>query len=83
MLNNRKFAQYFRIVHFDHTLVDFTPAIFDARNVEQDGRVLPERSLFDVEDELDGAEVHVAGLVLCHGWSGSDGVRLRSRIQRS
>lgn len=76
MLNNWELAQYFRIVHLDHTFVDLSPAVFDTGDIEQDRRVLPERTLFDVQDELDGAVVHVAGLVLVYGWFGGDRVRL-------
>lgn len=64
VLHDRELAQDFRVVHLDHALVDLAPAVFDARDVEQDGRVFPERTLFDVVDELDCTEVHVAGFVL-------------------
>jgi hypothetical protein len=60
MLHDWKFTQHFGIVHLQHALVDLSPAIFDARDVEQNGRVFPERTLLDVEDELDCTEVHVA-----------------------
>lgn len=80
MLNNWKFAKDFCIVHLDHALVDFSPAVFDTGDIEQDRRVLPERTLLDVQNELDGAIVHVAGLVLVHGWLGSDGVWPRGGI---
>ena len=60
MLDDGKFAQHFGVVHLQHALVDLSPAVFDARDVEQDGRVLPERTLFDVENELDCTVVHIA-----------------------
>lgn len=63
MLHDRELAQHFCVVHLQHALVDFSPAIFDAGDVEQNGGVFPEGSLLDVEDELNGAEVHVAGPV--------------------
>jgi len=63
MLDDGEFAQHFRVIHLQHALVDLSPAVFDARNVEQDGRVLPERSLLDVEDKLDGTVIHVARIV--------------------
>jgi hypothetical protein len=60
MLHNWEFSQHFGIVHLQHALVDLAPSIFDARDVEQNGRVFPERTLLDIEDELNGTEVHVA-----------------------
>lgn len=63
MLHDRELAQHFCVVHLQHALVDLSPAIFDAGDVEEDGRVLPKRTLLDVVDELDCAEVHVAGLL--------------------
>jgi hypothetical protein len=60
MLDNWEFAQHFGVIHLQHALVDLSPAVFDARDVEQDGRVLPERTLFDVENELDCTVVHIA-----------------------
>jgi hypothetical protein len=59
MLDDWEFAQHFSIVHLQHALVDLSPTIFDAGNIEQDRRVLPERSLLDVENELDGTVVHI------------------------
>ena len=63
MLHDRELAQHFCVVHLQHALVDLSPAVFDAGDVEQDGRVFPEGAFLNVEDELDGAEVHVTGLV--------------------
>ena len=63
MLHDRKLAQHFCVVHLQHALVDLSPAIFDAGDVEKDGRVLPKWTFLDVVDELDCAEVHVAGLL--------------------
>jgi hypothetical protein len=40
-------------------LVDLSPPCFDTGDVEQDGAVLPKRTLLDVVDEANGAEVHV------------------------
>ena len=59
MLHDRELAQHFCVVHLQHALVDLSPTIFDAGNIEQDRRVLPERSLLDVENELDGTVVHI------------------------
>lgn len=59
MLNNWKFGQHFCVVHLDHALVDLRPTSFDARNIKQDGAVLPERPLFDIVNEPDSAEVHI------------------------
>jgi len=64
MLHDREFAQYFCVVHLQHALVNLSPAIFDAGDVEQDGRVFPKGTLLDIEDKLDRAEVHVARLML-------------------
>jgi hypothetical protein len=63
MLHDWELAQNFCIIHFQHALVDLSPAVFDAGDVEQNGGVFPERTLLHVEDELYGAEVHVARLV--------------------
>ena len=60
MLDDWEFAQHFSVVHLQHALVDLSPTIFDARDVEQDRRVLPEWSLLDVEDELNCTEIHIA-----------------------
>lgn len=60
MLYHWEFTQHLRIVHLQHTLVDLAPAIFDARDVEEYGRVFPEWSLLDIEDKLDSTEVHIA-----------------------
>jgi hypothetical protein len=60
MLDDWKLAQHFGIVHLQHALVDLSPAVFDARNVEQYRRVFPEWSLLDIEDELDSTIIHVA-----------------------
>jgi hypothetical protein len=65
MLDYWEFAQHFGVIHLQHAFVDLSPAVFDARDVEQDRRVLPERSLFDVEDELNSTVIHVTRLVLC------------------
>lgn len=59
MLHDWEFPKHFSIVHLQHALVDLSPAIFDARDVEEYWRVFPEWSFFDVENELDGTEVHV------------------------
>jgi len=64
VLDDWEFSKHFSVVHLQHALVDLSPAVFDPRDVEQDRRVLPERSLLDVEDELNGTEVHIARLVL-------------------
>lgn len=48
VLHYGELAQHLRIVHFDHALVDLSPAIFDAGDVEENGRVLPERTFLDV-----------------------------------
>ena len=63
MLDNWEFAQHFGVIHLQHALVDLSPAIFDAGDVEEDGRVLPKWTFLNVVDELDCAEVHVAGLL--------------------
>lgn len=63
MLHDRELAQHFCVVHLQHALVDLSPAIFDAGDVEEDGRVLPKWTFLNVVDELDCAEVHVAGLL--------------------
>jgi hypothetical protein len=60
MLDDWEFSQHFSIVHLQHALVYLSPAVFDARNVEQDRRMLPEWTLLDVKDELDSTIVHVA-----------------------
>lgn len=60
MLDHREFPQHFSIVHLQHALVDLPPAVFDARDVKQNRRVLPEWTLLDIKDELDGTIVHVA-----------------------
>jgi hypothetical protein len=64
MLHDWELTQHFCIVHLQHALVDLSPAVFDAGDVEQNGRVLPEGAFLDVKDELNRAEVHIAGLVL-------------------
>ena len=63
MLHDRELAENFCVVHLQHALVDLSPAIFDAGDVEEDWGVFPEGTFLDVEDELDGAEVHVARFV--------------------
>ena len=71
VLDNRKLRQHLGVEHLDHALVDLAPAVADARNVEQDGTVLPERTLLDIVDEADGGKVHVElALVLDHGGLG-------------
>ena len=60
MLDDWEFAKHFGVIHLQHALVDLAPAVFDARDVEKNRRVLPKWSLLDVEDELDGTIVHVA-----------------------
>jgi len=60
MLDDWKLAQHFGIVHLQHALVDLSPAVFDARDVEQYRRMFPEWSLLDVDDELDSAVIHIA-----------------------
>lgn len=68
VLDNRELGQHLGVEHLDHALVDLAPAVADARNVEQDRTVLPERTLLDIVDEADGREVHVdLSLVLYHG----------------
>lgn len=64
MLHDREFSEDFRSVHLQHALVDLAPAVLDAADIVEHGRVFPERSAFDVVDELDGGEVHVAVLVV-------------------
>lgn len=82
VLHDRKFAQDLRIVHLQHALVDLSPSILDTRHVVQDGRVLPERSLLDVVNELYGGEVHVTTFVLVDSRSRSDRVGLWRHRQR-
>lgn len=60
VLDDWELAQYFSVVHLQHALVDLSPAILDARDVEEDRRVFPEWTLLDVKDELDSTVVHVA-----------------------
>jgi hypothetical protein len=60
MLHNRELTQHFCIVHLQHTLVDLAPSVFDARDIEQYGRVFPERTFLDIKDELNGTEIHIA-----------------------
>lgn len=60
MLYDWELTQHFCIVHLQHALVDLPPAVFDARDVEQNRRVLPEWTLLDIKDELDSTIVHVA-----------------------
>jgi hypothetical protein len=67
MLDDWEFTKHFGVVHLEHALVDLPPAVFDARDVEQNRRVLPERALFDVKDELDSTVIHVARLMLGNG----------------
>ena len=59
MLHDRKLAQHLRSPHLDHALIDLRPAVFDTRDVVENGRVFPEGATFDIVDELDSAEVHV------------------------
>lgn len=66
VLDDRKLGQHFSVEHLDHALVDFAPAIADARDVEQDGAVLPEGACLDIVDEADGREVHVSVAVVFH-----------------
>jgi hypothetical protein len=67
MLYDWELSQHLRIVHLQHALVDLSPSILNARDVEQYGRVFPEWTLLDIKDELNGAEVHVALVVLSQG----------------
>ena len=67
MLDDGEFTKHFGVVHLEHALVDLSPAVFDARDVKQNRRVLPERALFDVKDELDSTVIHVARLMLGNG----------------
>jgi hypothetical protein len=83
MLHDWELTQHFCVVHLQHALVDLSPAVFDAGDVEQDRRVFPEGTFLDVEDELDGAEVHVARLVFGDCGLGSDGIWGRRRVQRA
>jgi len=76
MLDDWEFAKHFGVIHLQHALVDFSPAVLDARDVEQDRRVLPERSLLDVKNELDSTVIHVARLMLRNGGFRRDRVRL-------
>lgn len=76
MLHHWELGQDLSVEHLDHALVNLSPAVPDARDVEQDGRVLPERALLDVVDEADGGEVHVGLTVVVYdlrlgdvGWS--------------
>jgi hypothetical protein len=80
MLHDWELAQYFSVVHLQHALIDLSPAVFDAGDVEQDGRVLPKWTLLDIEDELDRAEVHVARLLFGDCGHGGDGIRSWCRI---
>lgn len=59
MLNHRELREDLRVEHLDHPLVDLAPTILDAGDIEQYRAVLPERSLLDVVDEANGAEVHI------------------------
>lgn len=59
MLHDRKLGQHLGIVHFNHSLVNLAPAIFDARYVKQHRAVLPERTFFNIVDETNGGKVHV------------------------
>ena len=67
MLNDWEFAKHFGVIHLQHALVDLAPAVFDARDVEKNRRVLPKWSLLDVEDELDSTVIHVARVMLSNG----------------
>lgn len=63
MLHNREFGKHLGIVHFYHALVDLAPAVFDAGDVKQDGRMLPKGAPFHIIDEANGGKIHV-GLTL-------------------
>lgn len=67
MLDDGELGEDFDIVHFNHALVDLGPAGLDARDVEEDGAVFPKRPGFDVVDEANGAEIHVAFPFALHG----------------
>lgn len=41
-------------------LVNLSPTCFDSRYIEQNGAVLPKWTLFDIVDETNSTEVHVA-----------------------
>jgi len=36
MLDYWEFTQHFSVVHLQHALIDLSPTVFDARDVEQD-----------------------------------------------
>lgn len=59
MLHDGKLGEHFSVEHLEHALVDLAPTVADPRDVEEDRRVLPERTLLDVVDEANGGEVHV------------------------
>lgn len=67
MLHDWELGQHFCVVHFEHSFVDLAPAGADAGDVVEHGGMLPERSLFDVMDEADGAKIHVLVSVLFDG----------------
>lgn len=54
MLDHWELTQYLRIIHLDHPFVDLGPSSRDTGNVEENGRVFPEWTAFDVVDEADG-----------------------------
>ena len=60
MLHDGELCQDLGVVHFQHALVDLTPAGAHARDVVQHRRVLPEWAPFHVVDEADGAEIEVS-----------------------
>lgn len=72
MLHDRKLGQDLGIVHFNHTLVNLAPTIFDPGNVKQHRAVLPERTLFYIVDEANGRKVHVClAVILDNQWFGN------------
>ncbi len=83
MLHDGELGEDFCIVHFDHAFVDFAPSCPHARDVIQHGRVLPERALFDVVDEADGAEIHVFVTLSGYGCGFRDGGWVWRALERS
>ena len=59
MLDDGELGQHFGVKHLDHALVDLTPTVSNARNIEKDRTVLPEGTLLHVVDEANGREVHI------------------------
>lgn len=59
VLHYGELGQYFRVVHFDHTLIDFPPSSLNARNVVEHRAVFPKWPFLDVVNEANRGEIHI------------------------